>query len=103
MYFAAGIDMDDLFDELTTSGLVYMGTEIAFSSIAIDVTSIASSSVIYFDSLTTIPLVDPLALTDEAFDMLNDAIDMYCAADLGLPADEIQITIWLQEEINVDG
>ena len=79
----------------------YEGTEITFSALVINLNTIETSEYIYFASTTTIPLVSPLPV--EAFADLNAAIDMYCAGVLGLPQSDVEITIWLQDEITLSG
>ena len=92
--------MDALFAEL--ANIVYTGTRITFDTLAVDVRALlTTSTIVSYDSLTLIPITAPL--NPGGFGALAMALDMYCAADLNIPQDELEITIWLQEEISVSG
>ena len=87
---------------LELPNLVFTGTLITLDTLAVNIAAVlVEGSIVYYNSLAVLPIANPLP--SGGYATLAAALDMYCAADLNIPIDELEVTIWLQEEINVDG
>ena len=95
----AGINVDALITLLAE--IKYVGTSVTMDTLSINIQTL-SAATISFDSLVFIPITAPLP--SSSFMALSAALRTYFAALLGITVEaDLEVNIWIQEEINVNG
>ena len=84
--------------EAALVNLPYWGTAITFNSLVVD---LSSTTVVNFDSLFRLPVSLPLPMA--GFGTLSLALRAFLSIELQIPEAELDVMIWLQEEINING